>query len=241
MIKKIKNKLKFLVKYPIHPQWLIRGTKNGIVSLINQIGENKLVLDIGCFDKWAKQHCPSSCNYIGLDYYETAKHWYGTKPDIYGDALSLPISQNCIDVVLLIDVLEHIKDTEKLLGQIHNILKEDGEIIISCPFLYPLHDEPRDFVRYTSHGFQELTTRNGFSVVSCETFGSPIITSTLLFNVAVTKAVINWLTLKDFASVLGVFLPFIIIMANINAKLISVFEPKDEFMPLGYFLKLKKL
>jgi SAM-dependent methyltransferase len=241
MLKNIKNKLKFLIKYPIHPQWLLGGTKNGIVSLINQIGENKLVLDIGCFDKWTKQHCPSSCNYVGLDYYETAKHWYGTKPDIYGDALSLPIQPNSIDVVLLIDVLEHISDTDRLLGEIHNILKADGAVIISCPFLYPLHDEPRDFVRYTLHGFEELATRNGFSITSCGTFGSPVITSTLLFNVAMTKVVINWATIKSSTVLFGVFLPFIILVANVSAKLISFFELKDEFMPLSYYLKLRKM
>ncbi len=241
MLKKIKNRLKFLVNYPIHPQWLIRGTKSGIVSLINQIGENKFVLDIGCFDKWTKQHCPSSSSYIGLDYYETAKHWYGTKPDIYGDAISLPIQPNCVDVVLLIDVLEHISDTEILLGQIHNILKVDGAVIISCPFLYPLHDEPRDFVRYTTHGFQQLAIRKGFSVTTCGAIGSPIITSTLLFNIAISKAVVNWISTKSPAGVFLVFLPVVLLMANLSAKMLSFFEPKDEFMPLSYLVKLRKL
>jgi SAM-dependent methyltransferase len=241
MLKKIKNRLKFLVNYPIHPQWLIRRTKNGIVSLINQIGEDKLVLDIGCFDKWTKQYCPISCSYIGLDYYETARYWYGTKPDIYGDALSLPIQPNCIDVVLLIDVLEHISDTERLLGQIYNILKDDGLVILSFPFLYPLHDEPRDFVRFTSYGFQKLALRKGFNIDSCEAIGSPMLTSTFLFNIAMTKTVINWVTAKNPLALLGVFLPFLILITNVSTKIISFFEAKDEFMSLSYHVTLRKL
>jgi SAM-dependent methyltransferase len=241
MIKQIKNRLKFLINTPIHPQWLLRGTNNGLVSLLQQIDAHKLVLDVGCFDKWTRQHCHPTCGYIGLDYYETAKNWYGSKPDIYGDALSLPIKQNCIDVVLLIDVLEHIKDTERLLEQIHAILKVDGTVIMSFPFLYPLHDEPRDFVRFTAYGVQELAFRQGFSVNACEAFGSPIVTSTILFNIAITKAVFNWISAKSPATVFGVFLPFIILLANLSAKLISFFEAKETFMPLGYLVKLTKL
>jgi SAM-dependent methyltransferase len=241
MIKKLKNRLKFLINTPIHPQWLIRGAKNGIVSLISQIGEDKVILDVGCFNKWAKQHCPPSCIYIGLDYYETAKNWYGTKPDVYGDALSLPVIPSSIDVVLLIDVLEHVKDTERLFGEIHNILKDNGEVILSFPFLYPLHDEPRDFVRFTAYGFQELVLRKGFAVISCQAIGSPIVTTTFLCNIAATKTVINWVVDKNPAALLLTLLPFIILINNLSAKLISKFEVKDDFMALSYHVKLKKI
>jgi SAM-dependent methyltransferase len=240
MIKKIKNRLKFLIKTPIHPQWLLRGTKNGIVSLLNEIEEHKIVLDVGCFDKWTRQHCHPTCSYIGLDYYETAKNWYGSKPDVYGDALSLPIKPNCIDVVLLIDVLEHIKDTERLLEQIHNILKSDGTVILSFPFLYPLHDEPRDFVRFTAYGFQQLALRKGFNIDYCEAIGTPLLTSTFLFNIAITKTIINWAVVKNPAAIFCVFLPFVILITNLCAKLLSHFEIKDEFMSLSFHGKLKK-
>lgn len=240
MLKNLKNKLKILINYPVHPQWLLKGAKKEIINLLNQIEENKTILDIGCYDKWTKQHCPQSCNYLGLDYYETAREWYETKPDIYGDALLLPILPQSVDVVLLIDVLEHIKNTDELLNQIHAVLKRGGILIISCPFLYPLHDQPRDFVRITEHGYKEFATRHGFNIEHTQVYGSSLITSALLLNIALTKTVINWLNAKHLLALTALLLPIIIIFINTIAKLISIFESDDRFMPISYLLKFKK-
>ena len=58
--------------------------------MLRKIEPNSRVLDIGCFNKWAKSHIDPSCTYLGLDYFDTATQWYGSVPDIYGDAMALP-------------------------------------------------------------------------------------------------------------------------------------------------------
>ena len=241
MIRKLKNKLGFLANTPVHPQWLLGDRKKNITPMINEIGEGRIVLDIGCSDKWPKQCLLSSCTYVGLDYYETAQNWYGTKPDVYGDALCLPMKPSCFDVVLLLDVLEHIKDTDRLLHQIRTVLKPNGLMIVSIPFMYPLHDEPRDFIRLTVYGVEELASRNGFTVDTCNISGSPIITSTILLNIALTKLVINWISGKSIASVFSILLPFAITVNNLVAKTISLFEREDGFMPHSYQFILRKM
>ena len=241
MIRKLKNKLGFLANTPVHPQWLLGDRKKSITPMLQEIGQGKLVLDIGCSNKWPEKYLHSSCTYIGLDYYETAENWYGTKPDVYGDALRLPMKQSCFDAVLLLDVLEHIKDTDRLLNQIRTVLKPNGLLIVSIPFMYPLHDKPRDYIRLTVYGIEELASRYGFAIDACRTLGSPIITSTLLLNISLTKLVINWISSKSIASVFSVLLPFSIIVNNLVAKTISVFEKEDSFMPHSYQFMLRKI
>ena len=36
------------------------------------------------------------------------------------------------------------------------LLKEKGHLIVSVPFIYPLHDEPLDFWRFTEHALKKL-------------------------------------------------------------------------------------
>jgi len=204
------------------------------------VSEQQRVLDIGCYNQWAKNHLPTSCEYVGLDYYETATQWYGSKPDVYGDALTLPLASESFDVVIMIDVLEHINDTQRLLQQIHQVLKPGGKAIIALPFLYPVHDAPRDFVRLTKFGIEDLAQRNHFDIERCDSLGSPVVTSALLFNVALTKTAINWFSKKSYCSPLAIFFPPMIFVNNLFAALLSRIEIADDFMANSYQAVFRK-
>jgi SAM-dependent methyltransferase len=237
----LKKKFRFLEKTPFHPQWLVSGKAKMIFSLLQNVDEQKLVLDIGCANKWPKGYLPGSCKYVGLDYFETARDWYGTTPDVYGDALNIPLKPESFDVVLLLDVMEHIGDAERLFDQVHDVLKPGGMVIVSVPFLYPLHDEPRDFARYSSYGLHQLTSRHNFTIEICEAIGSPLVTSTVLLNISLAKTVINWMAARKLVSVLGVIVPFLILATNLLAKCASLIEKPDNFMPLAYAFTARKL
>lgn len=236
----LRKKARFLARTPFHPQWLHRANSEQYKRLIASVGDNKTVLDIGCYNKWARNHLPPTCSYIGLDYYETASQWYGSVPDVYGNALSLPIAPASFDVVILIDVLEHISDTQTLLEQIHSVLKPGGKLLMSLPFLYPMHDAPRDFVRYTEHGIEQLARQYGFTIELCEPLGSPIVTSALLSNLALAKAAVNWIAQKRVWSVLALLFAPVILVNNLAAALLSKFEVKDGFMANSYQFVLQK-
>lgn len=236
----LRKKARLLANTPFHPQWLHKSNSAGYKLLIAAVGDNQTVLDIGCYNKWAKQHLRPSCEYVGLDYYETASSWYGSVPDVYGDALSLPLAAESFDVVLLIEVLEHINDSERLLEQIHRVLKPGGNVIMSLPFLYPVHDAPRDFVRLTKYGIEHLANRCKFDIEVCDPIGSPIVTAVLLLNVGLAKAVVNWISARSVWSVLALLIIPSILFTNLVAKFVSKFEIDDGFMPNGYQVVLKK-
>ncbi len=78
-------------------------------------------------------------------------------PDIVADACNLHmIADNSVDIVYLIEVLEHIPTPDKAVFEIHRILKKGGKLIMSTPFIFPIHDEPYDYYRYTKFGLKHL-------------------------------------------------------------------------------------
>lgn len=52
---------------------------------------------------------------------------------LYGSALELPIKDNQIDVVLCLDLIEHIEEDDKLIKEIFRITKKDGKVILTTP------------------------------------------------------------------------------------------------------------
>jgi len=149
-------------------------------------------------------------------------------------------SSEAINTVLLFDVLEHISDTDGLLCEVRRALKPNGRLIMQVPFLYPLHDEPRDYIRLTSHGFRELALRNGFIVEECNPIGHPIVTSTLLINIAISKTILGWIEDRNPAAILVLLLPAFVLLSNLLARFLVILSNEDHFMPYSYQLIFKK-
>jgi SAM-dependent methyltransferase len=239
--KGLKNLMKPLEKTPFHPQWLIKSGNNPLHDLLKNIPQDHTVLDIGCYDKWPQSVIPDSCQYIGLDYFETAQEWYMSRPDIFGDACALPVASSSVGTVLLLDVLEHIEDTDVLIQEIHRVIKKNGLFIIETPFMYPLHDEPRDFVRLTKYAYESLAKKHGFELEKIFQRGHPVETSALLSNIAFTMAIMKWASTKNPAMILVLFLPFYVLFNNLFAKLIVTFSDEETVMPFSYQVLLKKV
>lgn len=76
------------------------------------------------------------------------------------------------DLVLMLDVLEHIEDDTAALGSLHQLLKPRGRAILTVPALQSLwsvHDVVnRHYRRYDKSGFQRLIERSRFAVRNLE-------------------------------------------------------------------------
>ena len=235
----IKKFINFLKLTPFHPQWLLfNNNKKNISEIAGFI--HGIILDIGCNEKQIKKYLSDRCQYIGLDYYETAIEWYGSKPETFGDAQNLPFADNCIDSVLLLDVLEHLPDPERCLDEVDRVLVGRSVFIILVPFLYPIHDAPLDFHRWTIFGLRKLVQRHNFKIVEEKFGGNPVELAGLMINNALSKTALNWLHQKNPVALSVIFLPFIIFMINISAFILSYLSPQDGMMPWGYRLVLEK-
>jgi SAM-dependent methyltransferase len=69
------------------------------------------------------------------------------------DATTMKFKEE-FDVVLCLNVLEHVFDFQKAVDNIRRSLKKDGVLYLAVPFCFPLHDEPGDFWRYTEHALR---------------------------------------------------------------------------------------
>ena len=232
-LRRLKQALATFSYLPLHPQWLIHNMDRGDLRKISSSWRG-VILDVGCADQRFCHFLPSSCQYIGLDYYQTATDWYQTRPHVYGDAQSIPILPDAVDNVLLLDVLEHLARPEDALREIRRILKPGGEVVIQVPFIYPIHDAPLDFRRWTLYGLRQLAKRHNFFVKEEIPFGRPLETAALLTNIAITKTVLNWTKRKNPLALSIVCLPILIFLINTTAWILARIASADSFMASGY-------
>lgn len=116
------------------------------------------VLDIGCGEKPYKALFKGATQYVGLDMAE------GPNVDVVGLAWDLPFPDNSFDVIIITQVLEHIRDVEKTVAEIQRVAKPDASIFASAPLTFLEHGAPHDYWRFTRYGFEHLF-RN-FNIVS---------------------------------------------------------------------------
>ena len=238
-MKRIKRLLAALGATPFHPQWFaLRNQEPGRDFI--RLHAAGVVLDIGCADKMIAGFLPQGCRYIGLDYFETAHNWYGSRPDVYGDAQNLPVASGKVDTVLLLDVLEHLPRPERCISEIARVLKPQGRLIMQVPFIYPIHDAPLDFQRWTRYGFEEMAKKQGFKFGQIISVGEPLEAAALLTNIAMSKTVLNWIKQKNPAAVLVILLPLLVLLLNVLAWAFCRIAPAEQMMPIGYRLLLLK-
>ncbi|MBV1880028.1 MAG: class I SAM-dependent methyltransferase [Pseudomonadales bacterium] len=178
------------LKYtPIHPQWVANSWHLKKIELIKKHINQGLCLDIGSGNDRIEDDIQNDglC-IVKLDYPTTSQR-YGNKPDIYGDVQQLPIETNSTDAVIFFEVIEHVPNDEAALREISRILKDSGLLFISAPFLYPTHDQPFDFRRYTSHGLRLELDKQGLEVIEVKPHGNSITTVLQLINLALLDSV----------------------------------------------------
>lgn len=85
----------------------------------------------------------------------------------------LPFPDASFDVVLCTQVLEHVENVELAGAEIARLLRPGGCALITVPFLYPTHEAPYDFQRFTHFGLRGLVRRHGLEVLNLEAQGGP--------------------------------------------------------------------
>jgi len=224
---------------PLHPQWFGYRHSHKINTTITRYSSG-IVLDIGCGKGHQKQYLHPGCTYYGLDLPFTSINWYGTKPDIYGSAETLPVKDGTVSTALLFDVMEHLKAPEKCIAEIFRVLSPDGFLILKIPFLYPIHDAPLDFTRWTEHGLMRLFESFDFKIVETGNIGQPLETAALLLCIAISKHTLNWFNDRSIFMIVGILLCSTIPLINIGAWILSKISRKDPMMPHTYHYVLKK-
>ncbi len=110
------------------------------------------------------------CDYATADW-EASMHEGARTADIVASLDALPVPDASFDAVLNTQVLEHVTDPVKVASELHRVLVPGGRLWLTAPLLWPLHEEPYDFWRFTSHGLRQVLEQAGFRVERLEPRG----------------------------------------------------------------------
>ncbi len=69
------------------------------------------------------------------------------------------------------EVLEHVSDWSAAFGNLRRLVAPGGSVLITCPFVFPLHLEPFDYFRSAPYSIQQFADSHNFSISEFHRFG----------------------------------------------------------------------
>jgi len=150
-----------------------------LLGAVRRYGEGRLI-DIGCGKKpYQRLLAPYVAEHVGVD---RAGGLHGMDAvDLVGTAYEIPAEASSFDTAICTAVLEHLEEPELALKECFRVLKSDGHAIYTVPFIWHLHEEPRDFYRFSKYGLRYLFEKVGFEVVEIQALSGFWITFGTLF------------------------------------------------------------
>lgn len=155
-----------------------------------------------------------------------------TNPDYCCNAENIPVENCSFNTAILCEVIEHLENVENVLYEIYRVLKPSGILLLSTPFLYPIHADPFDFQRWTNKKIVKSLVKVGFEVVKINSMGgiACVIYDLILFSLKKFR-------IPLFSYVAISFLNFLMPLVKLIDKL-SI--RTSDYITGGYFVIAKK-
>lgn len=180
--------------------WWFRGRRVIIFDFLkkNFSDSDCRLLDFGCNTGFLVGELQKlGINAFGIDMSKGAIEFgvkRGTKNLFLGEGCAL-FEDNYFDVVLALDVIEHIKDHEGVIKDMCRVLRPGGILVIMVPafmFMWGIQDEvAHHFRRYSKSELKNLALSNGFEMCRITFFNFfmfiPIVTVRLLQRIIKPK------------------------------------------------------
>jgi SAM-dependent methyltransferase len=218
----------------LHPQWLTDRLHARSRQFLNPL-RKAVILDVGSGDSDNTRYVDGSNSIIRLDYPRTNSS-YRSRPDVFADARRLPVMDHSIDVVLLFEVLEHVYPGSAVLAEIQRVLRHGGTLFLSVPFLYPIHDAPNDFQRFTIHGIRLHLENSGFRVIAEQQHGNSLLVPIQLMNLALLEVCRSLLIRARWAGFLAMLIAYPLSLINNLLALPMTLLPEKGASCFGYFV-----
>jgi SAM-dependent methyltransferase len=148
----------------INPFYIIRRDLYRTLSGMASEFRGGSMLDFGCGAK-PYRHLFEVEEYLGLDMENPGHPHLTEEVDVFYDGKTIPFEAHRFDYALASEVLEHVFEPDRILGELHRVLKPGGLVLFTVPFVWNEHEMPYDYARYSQGGFAALLERNGFEVV----------------------------------------------------------------------------
>lgn len=196
------------------------------------------LIDIGCGEKPAESLLKKYVReHVGVDHKETT-HNKG-KIDIFTSAYDISVEDESFDCALCTSVLEHLEEPSKAIAECHRILKVGGIALYTVPFVFNLHEEPRDFYRFSKYGLKYLFTTNGFQIIELKALSGFWVTFSIAFTHYLWKfrRKKSW---KMFLRPLLFLIPPTAILVQSTAYLLDRMDKREEWTWM-YLIVAKKI
>lgn len=218
-------------------------------KVFSEIGPVQRILDLGCGKKpWKVIYSPYAETSFGIDVLHT---YHGSSAvDAFFDGRRIPFQDATFDVVFCTEVMEHVPEPGDFLAEIHRVLRPGGRLVMTTPFMVPLHEDPWDFYRYTRYGIVHLLSKARFGDIAITVFGDTVaVLITLLVQVQLriwhmVSRRVRW------PAIYSIWNPFIFLLVGIPQWLYLAFRRSRvgarmlrpmEYTPRGYGYTARRL
>ena len=192
-----------------------------------------LLVDMGCGDvPYYNFYKNNISDNFCIDFNKSLEH-----TDLVADLNEkIDVESNKYDTVLCTDLIEHLKKPNVLFSEISRILKVKGNLILSVPFYYWIHEEPYDYHRYTEYMLNEFCSDNNLKIIEFEAYGGipEIVADLVIKGYANNKLPFFYKVLMKTLMIFGTFLS-----KRNFIKEISKNSSKN--FPLGYILVAQRI
>lgn len=193
MIKIIKS-----LYFHAYPNFLVKESiRKSIEMILKDYKDDfkyKKSLDIGCGSKpYAQIFKKNNIEYEGIDFDDYTKYYPSDldRPNyifnkFYTQKFLCPeFEDKSYDIITAFEVLEHHEKPEVFFAESYRILRENGFLLISFPFIWNLHEEPADYQRFTHYMIEKYASRTGFSVIEIIKRGNTLSTIVQILQLSI--------------------------------------------------------
>lgn len=161
---------------PLNPYWLDwRHLRRSVESLVPHA--KGMLLDVGVSEgPYRELFGPAVDHYVGLEYppaiLDKQPEMWEMLPrvkqlvQVFGDGAKLPVRTGSVDTVLSTEVLEHVPHPRVMVAEMARVLRPGGRMLVTVPFIQPLHELPSDYYRFTPSSLAKFAEEAGLRVES---------------------------------------------------------------------------
>ena len=137
-----KRSVQYAVRKPLR-DWLARQDAAGA-----------RILDVGAGDRPYEALLQGAAEVVAFDVPGNLH------ADLHGSVDAIPVEDASFDLVLCLQVLEHVPDPPAAVRELRRVLRPGGRALVSTHGVYPFHPNPDDLWRWTHTGLEQLFRTN---------------------------------------------------------------------------------